>query len=254
MRRRDFRNMDWNDPQWQERMQEFQKRRTRGKIFFGIAVAIIGILWILQITLHIPFDWAMQWPIGLMVLGLLIGIKNSFQNHAWWILMLIGGANVVETYYPQHSQFIWPVGMIIAGVAIALRPKRKHCYNRFQKMDKSISSDSTLNIDVTFGGRKEMVTARDFRSGNISVTFGGCELNFMQSDLAESTAVLDLRVAFGGVEIIVPSHWDVQNEVNPSFGNVEDERSIKTSPNVEGGKTLILRGSCNFGSVEIKSY
>jgi len=109
-------------------------------------------------------------------------------------------------------------------------------------------------MDITFGGRKEVVTTKDFKGGVVSATFGGVELNFMQADFTGPTAVLDLRVSFGGVEIIVPSNWDIQNEINPSFGNVEDERSMQTPSSPENRKTLILRGNCSFGSVEIKSY
>jgi beta-galactosidase/beta-glucuronidase len=76
----------------------------------------------------------------------------------------------------------------------------------------------------------------------------------MQADIVDSPAILDLKVSFGGVEIIVPSHWHVQNEINPSFGNVEDERNIQTASSLENKKVLILRGTCSFGNVEIKSY
>jgi len=115
------------------------------------------------------------------------------------------------------------------------------------------TSDNTINIDVTFGGRKEFVTSKDFKGGTISTVFGGCEVNLMQADTTEKTMVLDIKVSFGGVELIVPSHWDIQNEVNPAFGSIEDERTIQTAT-AEDRKTLIIKGSCSFGSVEIKSY
>ncbi len=252
MRKRNFRDRDWNDPQWQEQMKEHLERRQKGRAFFGIGVAILGLLWIIKLALHIPFDWMTEWPFIMIVVGLLIGVKNGFRNSAWWILCIIGGANLIDDYYPQYNDYIWPAALIIGGLAIALRPKRKGCTPNF-KVNNSVTAENNLNIDTTFGGRKEMVTSKDFKGGTVSVTFGGCELNFMQADI-EGTAVLDLRVSFGGVEIIVPSHWHIQNEISPSFGNVEDERSIQTAQNSEVKKTLILRGSCSFGNVEIKSY
>jgi Cell wall-active antibiotics response 4TMS YvqF len=98
------------------------------------------------------------------------------------------------------------------------------------------------------------VTSKDFKGGLVNVTFGGCEVNLVQAELTEPTAVIDLRVSFGGVELIVPSHWDIQNEIDPSFGSVEDERTIQTTTTTETKKTLILRGNCSFGSIEIKSF
>ena len=111
-----------------------------------------------------------------------------------------------------------------------------------------------LNIDVTFGGRKEIVTSKDFKGGTISATFAGAEVNLMQADSTTQPMTLDVRVAFGGVELIVPSHWEIQNNITPAFGSVEDQRIIRTPNSGEEKKVLALRGSCSFGSIEIKSY
>jgi hypothetical protein len=121
-------------------------------------------------------------------------------------------------------------------------------------MNTVTSEESQLNIDVTFGGHKEIVTSKEFRGGNINATFGGCEINLMQADSSVQPIILDLKVSFSGVEIIVPSHWDLQIEIEPSFGSVEDRRMIRTPNAGEERKTLILRGTCSFGSIEIKSY
>ncbi len=235
-------------------MKEYQKRRNQGRSSFGIAVAVIGLLWICATAFHFDFEWENHWPFILIILGIFIGIKNNFRNSAWWILMLIGGANLAEMHLYNYSEYILPGALVIGGVALALtRNRNKQCTPNF-KVDNSISTESNLRMDVTFGGRKEMVTSKEFKGGTIGVTFGGCELNFMQADIVDSPAILDLKVSFGGVEIIVPSHWHVQNEINPSFGNVEDERNIQTASGVENKKVLILRGTCSFGNVEIKSY
>ena len=117
------------------------------------------------------------------------------------------------------------------------------------------STESALNIDVTFGGRKEIVTSKEFRGGNVSTTFGGTEINLIQADSTTQPMVLNISVTFGGIELIVPSHWELQNEIEPTFGSVEDHRAIRTSTiTTEDKKILILKGSCNFASIEIKSY
>jgi len=253
MRRRDFRNADWSDPKWQENVREYQAQRQRGKRLFGIGVALVGLAWILVIVMHISLEWERVWPYVLILVGLLLGVKHNFSRSPWWVLIVIGAANIVEMYYPNHEELLWASALVLAGIVIAMRPARRPCTPRW-KMDKTINNDANLNMDITFGGRKEVVTTKDFKGGVVSATFGGVELNFMQADFTGPTAVLDLRVSFGGVEIIVPSNWDIQNEINPSFGNVEDERSMQTPSSPENRKTLILRGNCSFGSVEIKSY
>ena len=109
-------------------------------------------------------------------------------------------------------------------------------------------------VDIVFGGRKEIVTSKDFKGGIVSVTFGGSEINLTQADFTEEQIVLDCRVTFGGVELIVPAHWEIQNNIVPSMGSVEDERMIYTGQTGDVKKKLILQGTCNFGSIEIKSY
>lgn len=252
MRRRDFKNADWNDPIWQERMKEYQENRNKNKIFFGIGLIIFGLIWFCTKAFNLDIDWSDNWPFILIAIGILIGIKRNFTNNAWWILCLIGVVNLVDNYYPQYVDYVWPVALILGGLAITLKPRKKKNYGACTV--DNITDNNLFNIDVTFGGRKEIVTSKEFVGGRANVTFAGCEINFMQAEMVGPTAELDLKVSFGGLEIILPSHWEVRNEINPSFGNVEDERGFRSNVNTENRKTLILRGDCSFGNIEIKSY
>ena len=250
MRNRNFNQVDLK--QWQE-------RRQKNKVFFGIALAVVGFIMLLKSMGVIPYymlRFHTSWPIILIAVGAFLGIKNNFRRNAWWILILIGAANLTPQFMimgQPSSHFVWPAMIILAGIVIAVRPHRSHCIPRAGDISTAINTDSTLNIDLTFGGRKEIVTSKEFKGGMVNVTFAGCEINLTQADFAESAAVIDFRVSFSGVEVIVPSHWDVQNEVSPSFGSVEDERTLQTAAG-DNKKTLILRGTCSFGSIEIKSY
>ncbi len=243
---------------YREDYKQYQEQRHRNRVFFGVAIAIIGLILMLTTMKVLPcIDLEFSWPAILIVIGVLIGFKNGFRNNAWWILIIIGIANFTPQFmlFGRPSRdFAWPAIVIIVGLAIALRPKRYKYPQQAPPMSSTINTESNLNIDVTFGGKKEVVTSKDFKGGSVAVTFAGCEINLTQADFTEPSAIIDCRVSFGGVEIIVPSHWDIQNEISPSFGSVEDVRTIQTGPNNETKKLLILRGSCSFGSIEIKSY
>ena len=66
-------------------------------------------------------------------------------------------------------------------------------------------------------------------------------------------AFLNIDVAFGGVKLIVPPHWDVQVNVSQVFAGTEDKRFYPQT-HTDPAKVLIIRGSMVFGGLEIKSF
>ena len=238
-----------------------QEGRSKSKISFGLVLVFIGIAFLLKTFGWLPhFHFRHWWPVFMILLGLFIGIQKRFTNNAWWILMLIGSINLIPffSFYVGEKlvtskDLILPTFLIIGGVIMMFRPKKKCKYGK-GKHQLNLVTINTLNTDVVFGGRKEIVTSKDFQGGQVNTTFGGCEINLLQADSTKDNMVLNVRATFGGIEIIVPAHWDVKNEIEPVFGSVEDQRSIRMhESNIENKKTLILKGSCVFGGIEIKS-
>lgn len=237
----------------------YMEHRKKNRIFFGIAVAVAGLVLFLRALGLFNFDLDLSWPVILIIIGIFAGIKSGFRNHAWWILILIGGSHLIPQFTVMgrpSRHLVWPLALMIGGIMIALRPRRDpRCRpHRGKGMQAAIVSENDINIDVVFGGRKEVVVSKEFKGGSVNVVFGGVELNLAQADFAEPSIVLDCRVTCGGLEIVIPSHWDVKNEINPSFGAVDDERTILTAPTNEPKKILILRGTCVAGGIELKSY
>ncbi len=225
------------------------------RVIFGLVVVVVGVLLFLKTMGIMPFSFRLSWPIILVVVGGLIGLKSGFRNNVWWILIAIGVAHLIPQFQimgKPSRHFVWPALVIVAGIMIAFKPRRNNCGSK-AKISSHFTDDNKLFVDVTFGGRKEIITAKDFRGGAVSVTFGGSEINLAQADFVEDSIVLDCNVSFGGVELVIPAHWEIQNEIKPVFGSVEDKRVVHSSGREEK-KRLILRGNCTFGGIEIKSY
>jgi hypothetical protein len=74
----------------------------------------------------------------------------------------------------------------------------------------------------------------------------------MKADMQHS-ASLEVNNIFGGTKLIVPSNWDIKNEVTAVFGGIEDKRNIAAGI-VDPGKILVLNGTCVFGGIEITNY
>lgn len=235
-----------------------RNRHSGDKRWFGLILLLIGSFLLLRRLDVFYFSWHEMWPWVLVLIGTLIGVKSKFRNNASWILILIGGAHLIPVFTifgVSSTALAVPAALILVGLIILLNPSKKKRWNARcdDNMKTVTNSDNTINIDVTFGGHKEIVTSKNFKGGNISTTFGGTEINLINADTPDDTIYLNVRVSFGGVELIVPSHWELKNEISNTLGSVEDERNIQTAP---GHKkvTLVLTGSCSFGSIEIKSY
>lgn len=247
-------------------MYNYHNKRRNGNVFIGIVIVAAGILFLLRQFNVIHFGFQI-WPLFLILIGVMSGIKHQFRRAGAYILIAIGLANIVPefTIFGQPSATLfWPVMLIGGGLFIALKPKRRFAdlsSKAWQRHgfetnieDATISNSDYLNIDATFGGRKEIITSKQFKGVNASTICGGLEINLMQADSTTQPMVLDLRVLFGGVEIIIPSHWEVINEVEVMFGAFEDKRVLRTTSDAANPKTLLLRGSVSFGGIEVKSY
>lgn len=115
----------------------------------------------------------------------------------------------------------------------------------------SENDEDYLDMNSIFGSAEKNYFSKNFKGGNITCVFGGGKVNLVQSDI-QDTAILNLSINFGGVEILVPSNWIIKNELNALFGGIEDKRH--TFPiNDENKKILILRGNVLCGGVEIRS-
>lgn len=236
-----------------------QRHRSNVRMVFGIGLAVFGVLMLLKMFHILPpiaYSFHFGWPIVLVVVGLVIGVRSNFRNNAWWILLLIGGAHLIPPFYigdVPSRRVLWAGLLVLVGLAMIFRKSRPRKWDKRQ-MEPVVNDADTLHVDVTFGGRKEIVTSHSFRGGFVRANFAGAEINLAAADSDVQPVVLEVHASFAGIELIVPAHWEIQNEINPFAGSVEDHRMIRTRDAGTEKKTLILRGSCSFGSVEIKSY
>lgn len=230
------------------------------KRWFGFALLMVGLFILAKKLNFFDIAWHDAWPWMVIAIGIFIALKSKFRNNAWWILTVIGVSHLIPVFYigdVSSKALLIPAVLIVLGLVIIFRParKKKLLNDRCGDYIRTVTSnESTLNVDVTFGGHKEVVTSKDFKGGSISATFGGAEINLMNADSTDKTINLNMKVAFGGVELIVPSHWQINNEISATLGSVEDNRNIYTQGSSEEKTTLVLTGSCSFGSIEIKSY
>lgn len=240
-------------------MSGYNRQHSNGNgLWGGVIILCIGLFFLFRrLDIHMP-DWLFSWEMLLIVIGFLMGVKRRFQGAAWFILILVGGFFIVDDIFPfswHLDRFLWPTLLIVLGVYLIGRSaSRRRQYDEYAR--EYITPEGLLNEDMLeataiFGSNNKVILSKNFRGGNVTTIFGSTELNFMQADI-QGEAVLDISTVFGGVELIIPGHWDLRMGVDTIFGGAEDKRMLTTP--TDSGKVLVLKGTCVFGGVDIKSY
>ncbi len=224
----------------------------------GVFIAV-GLL-LLGRNLHIisphVYHILVSWQMLLVVIGINLLTKKQFTGS--FILIAVGVYFLLPKFDILHdslSVFFWPAVLIITGVLFIAtlagnkKPFRNH--HRPQNATSNFSSEEGyIYAENNFGAIQQTFTDEVFKGGKIKNSFGSVVLDFRRTTLQEGKTYLELDVSFGGVEIYVPSHWNVKSELHPFLGGFEDSRLVGLTTDSE--RMLIIRGSVSFSGVEIK--
>ncbi|UCS93497.1 cell wall-active antibiotics response protein [Echinicola marina] len=258
-----------------------------GRFTTGLIVVSVGlILLIRKLGIEIP-DWIFSWPMIFVAIGLVVMAKHNFRSGFGAFMLLFGGFFLLKDelhFFPVGlGAFVVPIILILLGLFLMMTRKQPK-FNGFsgfgsanqedikgkgKGVGETFMSDSSydfrtgskssysddldmLNSQALFCGIQKRVQSKNFKGGKISAIFGGTEIDLTQADLAEN-AVLNVEVAFGGVKLLVPPHWELRMGVTNVFAGVEDKRMYPKGTE-DTGKVLTITGTVVFGGLEIKSF
>lgn len=233
-------------------------RHNRGRAIAGLIVVIAGtVLLAKQLGAAMPY-WLFTWPMLLIAIGLYVGFRHSFRNPGWMIPTGIGLIFLLEHLVPgiELKQYIWPIVIIAIGLFMIIRPRGRRTgeyWKNWEDRNSQSLSDNAFESVTIFGGDKKQIISKDFKGGETVCAFGGVEINLTQADI-NGPATIEVVQLFGGTKIIVPPHWKVlTDELVCVFGSLEDKRQVAGSI-VDGTKVLVIKGTCIFGGIELRSF
>ncbi|MFT3680861.1 MAG: DUF5668 domain-containing protein [Ferruginibacter sp.] len=251
------------------------KQRQEGRMIAGLILVAVGAALLMRNTgLFLFPGWLFSWPMILILIGIYSGIKHNFRNNTWIIMLSVGGFFLVDRIIPgiMLQPYFWPLLIIVIGVLFIVRPGVKMCntdkMDDVKKNDNNMNSISwqeegnsafansgeTIKVDSVFSGVNRKILSKNFQGGKIAAVFGGADIDLSQADI-QGEVDLKLDVVFGGVKLIVPSHWTVFNNIEGVFHGVDDKRKFDAAAAAMAPeKKLILRGSAVFAGVEVRSY
>ncbi|MCW3117159.1 MAG: hypothetical protein JWM28_1241 [Chitinophagaceae bacterium] len=228
----------------------------------GIFLLVIGGLALAKSFLVPMPGWLFNWQVLLIAIGIFIGIAGNFKGAVWLVMILTGGAFLLNDYYFDGDlrEQVWPLVIISSGAILILRPRNvnrrhKHILKtqtgddiRFLQRDENFA-----DIIILFGSARKNMVTQHFAGGDLTSIFAAAELDLTSAGI-QGKAVLDITAIFGGTELIIPSDWTIKSDIVSVFGSVKDKRIQSPALTEDPRKMLILDGTAIFGGIEIRSF
>jgi predicted membrane protein len=117
--------------------------------------------------------------------------------------------------------------------------------------DFQINEGKQFNQFAVFSEQKQKITSQEFSNGEITAIFGSCKIDLTAAEIKNPPARIQTTALFGGGDLLIPTDWDVRNEVVALFGGVDHKRRHNTP--AKAAPDLIITGTVLFGGLTIKS-
>jgi predicted membrane protein len=234
-------------------MEEKAKINFDARVIIALFVIVIGVLFLLE-NLGVPVSFGIWelWPVVLILVGLslLSRTREVSQSLGGWILIAIGVLFLLSNLNIIPYGFIdfWPVILILVGILIL-----KNAVWGFRKPP---SSKDFINLSFVLGGGDFKFNSKDLKGGKVTAIMGGGTIDLREADFQESEIVIDAFSLMGGIEIKVPTTWDVNMQGTPLLGGMDNKTAYhaandKDSRPGQSHKKLTLKGMAIMGGVEI---
>ncbi len=246
------------------------RRRPNGKIWFPIALVMVGgLLMARQLGAGIP-EWIFSWQMLLIALGIISGLAHAFRGPGWLIMILVGSFFLMDQLIPglDIHRFIWPAAIILVGLVMLIRPKKpywmdhdwKDNWNRkekerwqrrrqrrgypgFNDMGPNPENVSDPNAAVfgNAGSSSKSFSSEDYIDA--TTVLGGIHKNILSKNFKGG----DIVIFMGGAEINL-SQADIQGRANIDITQIMGGTKLIVPSNWEVRSQL----TSVFGNIEDK--
>jgi hypothetical protein len=255
-------------------MNERDNFRLKIRIFIGMALAALGILFtldnlgVLDAEDYLRFGW----PVGLIAYGTLsLSGRRSGRGRMWGTVALIAGVALMGQrlgLWSAELRAFSPLLLVFLGGYLvwhsmrgddggSRRERARQWRSSFEHAaadrgtasQPTIDSGDSISAVAVLAGIERRVTSAAFRGGELTAVLGGGQIDMREAIPAGGEAVIDVFAVMGGLEIRVPDSWSIEVRATPVLGAIRDTRPPASST----GPRLIVRGMVFLGGVEFKS-
>ena len=113
-----------------------------------------------------------------------------------------------------------------------------------------VSRAGRLDAFAFMGRHEQRVVTGAFRGGDAVAVMGRLVVDLREAEMEADSAVIDVRVAMGRVDLRVPDHWAVSSNLGPGLGGSSRIRAARPEA-MAGAPVLNLRGPMLMGAVVV---
>ena len=224
--------------------------RTTARLIFGLVVITLGVIFTLDnLGVMNARDVLRWWPAALVGYGVMRLTGFGCPRHATSGILF----TIIGSWLLLHNLDVieaglwdmWPLILVALGVSMVVRG-----LSRSSVSGTGEDTSPRLNAFAMMSGTHRKVMAQDFSGGEITAVMGGHMIDLRGARLAGESAVIDVFVWWGGIELRVPPEWRVSCDALPFMAGIDDNSK---APAGEAAGHLIIKGLIVMGGVEVKN-
>jgi len=150
------------------------------------------------------------------------------------------------------------IGLMITAAVIAyfgldmlLPGKRWRRKLRRSRASVETGDENNPSISVSFGEVNRHLRASALETARLNCSFGAMEISFDRAELSPNGAEVMMNCSFGSIELFVPGHWHIIDQVDCAVGGVDIGKGFAAP--ADNAPRLTLSGKVSFGGIEVRS-
>lgn len=231
-------------------------KKNLNRILWGLGLIAAAVLITVDQLHLLTFQLGVMTIIWTIIFGACL-IKGLVDRNIYLSVFALAFLVIVYSgpLHIQHLLSVWMILLIALLVAMglsllftkSLKPKITIEKNfRISGDDSRNDSADNIVINQKIGDASRYVHSQHLKSINITTSIGDISVYLDDAQAAGNTVNVNLNSTMGDITLFVPLSWQIDNQLNTSFGNV----TIK-GQSTGRGPTLVLRGRSNLGDVTI---
>ena len=204
--------------------------------------------------------------VGLVFLADSVGMLDAATGWAIWPIVVIV-AGIAIRLQPGVASQVLGIFLIVGGVWVLFNEIGIWAYGfwrtwplilillgawiRYRSWHFQHLADTGHVGTIVFLSHVTSATGRVVRSGELSVLVGDGEFDFGDAIPGAEPIIVNVLAIAGRLRVAVPSHWNVGTRVLAMPGRVSDARAGGAADGVDRPFDLIVQGTAMLGVVEI---